>query len=97
LLRRTVKPESSFGLPARAAVVERDREAIESSIPGAFEGWRPRESFTLANGQVWQIADDSEGAYSKRDPKVRIERGRAGGYFLTVDGVAQTPRVRRLK
>ena len=90
-----VRPESTFGQPDRTAVAERD--AIESTIFGAFEGWRPGHRFTLANGQVWQIADESEGAYSRRDVRVRVERGRIGGYFLFVEGIAQTPRVRRLK
>ena len=89
-------PDSAFGLPVRSAAAA-ERNEIESMIPGAFEGWRPRESFTLANGQVWQIADESEGAYSRRDAKVRIVRGRLGGYFLYVEGIDQNPRVRRLK
>ena len=89
------RPESSFGQPDRAVVVE--REAIDSAIPGAFDGWRPGQRFTLANGQVWQIADESEGAYSRRDAKVRIVRGWLGGYFLYVEGIDQNPRVRRLK
>jgi hypothetical protein len=51
----------------------------------------------LANGQVWQITDGSEGVYSLVDPLVTIERGSFGSFFLRIEGVGQTPKVRRLQ
>jgi len=84
-----------FGLPQRPAF-ERS-EALETSVAGNFDGWGPDEKITLANGQVWQISDGSSAGYSLREPKVRITRGSFGGFFMQVDGVSQTPRVKRLR
>jgi hypothetical protein len=88
------------GLPVKPLpqkIVPGDRAEIESSIPGIFEGWQPQTRIRLLNGQLWQISDSSEGAYSLRDAKVKIERGSFGGFFMTIEGVGQTPRVRRLE
>jgi len=91
----------AFGLPSTVpsptpagAVVG---GALESSIPGQFEGWQAQTRIRLANGQLWQVTDGSEGAYSRRDPKVRISRGSLGSFFMQIEGVAQTPRVRRVE
>lgn len=72
-------------------------ESLSSHIPGQFEGWLPKERISLANGQVWEITDGSEAAYSLRDPKVLITRGFSGSFFMKIEGVYQTPRVRRIR
>ena len=87
---------AEFGLSV-AAPAPAVPDAIESVIPGLFDGWGPQSRLRLANGQVWQISDGSEGTYDLRDPKVRIERGGLGGYFMRVEGLRQTPRVRRIE
>jgi len=86
---------ADFGLPQKPAF-ERS-EALETSVTGSFDGWGPDEKITLANGQVWQIIDGSSAGYSLRDPKVRITRGMFGTFFMQVDGVSQTPKVRRVR
>lgn len=89
-----------FGLPA---VVTRPTPGaalaavMESRITGGFDGWQATSKLRLANGQIWQISDDSEGTYSLREPKVRISRGSFGGFFMQIEGVTQTPRVRRVE
>lgn len=90
---------ASFGLESRPAPAAGPAplEAIESMIEGRFEGWLPRSALKLANGQVWEIADGSTAAYRLTSPKVRITRGVSGSFFLAVEGVSQTPRVRRLQ
>jgi hypothetical protein len=97
----TATAAASFGLPAAAPVLPAAGTvvggALESSIVGSFEGWQAQSRIRLANGQVWQITDGSEGVYSRRDPKVRISRGTLGSFFLQIDGVSQTPRVRRIE
>lgn len=92
-------PEARFGLPARPAPAAppAEPESIESAIAGRFEGWTPRGRLTLANGQVWEIVDGSQGTYDLASPKVKITRGSFGGFFLSVEGVGQTPRVRRVR
>ena len=83
--------EQSFGLPQKV-----DLESIESTIPGKFEGWGPNQQFTLANGQVWRIADGSSAYYVAKDVKVKIHKKTFTNY-MTIEGVNQTPNVRRVK
>lgn len=84
-----------FGLPAKAAELE--PESIESTVLGDFDGWRPNERIRLANGQVWQITDDSRGAVSTKAAKVTVRRGALGAYFLDIEGVNRSPKVRRVQ
>ena len=74
-----------------------DGDELRSRIPGMFEGWEAKTVLTLENGQAWQIADGSRAYYQLRSPLVRIVRGAVSGYYLEVEGVAQRPRVRRVK
>ncbi|MBI5717391.1 MAG: hypothetical protein HZC37_06855 [Burkholderiales bacterium] len=82
-----------FGLPERPAALL--PQYIESSIEGEFDGWTAGARLRLANGQVWEIVDGSTASYRLRDPKVRISRGLFGSFFMDIEGVAQSPRVRR--
>jgi hypothetical protein len=91
-------PASTFGFEARPApTAPPPIEAIESAIDGPFDGWLPRGQFKLANGQVWEVSDGSTAAYDLKSPKVRITRGVSGTFFMAIDGVSQTPRVRRVR
>lgn len=86
----------------KAAATEQAAQAaaadvIESSIAGPFKGWWPKDRIKLANGQVWQIADDSTGAVNLTDPKVTIRRGFFGGYRLEIEGVSKSPTVKRVQ
>ena len=72
-------------------------DAIESTIPGSFEGWTARSNIRLANGQVWQISDDSARAHYVDNPKVRIRRGALGSFYLEIQGTNVSPRVKRVQ
>ena len=73
-------------------------DAIESAIPGRFDGWGPNENIRLANGQVWQVTDGSSGALrATQDPKARIRRGALGAFYLEIEGTNRSPRVKRLQ
>lgn len=72
-------------------------QQIESRIVGRFEGWEPGTRWALANGQVWEVADNSRAAYELNAPAVRVKRGMLGSFFMEIDGVQATPRVRRVK
>ena len=85
--------EAAFGRPASEAS---QAAQLRSHLPGPFDGWEPRQRFTLANGQVWQLVEDSRGAYNLRDPKVTIRRAALGSFMMDIDGVNQTLRVRRV-
>jgi hypothetical protein len=84
-----------FGLEYRKP--EAVLDAIDSTLPGRFEGWGPNARFTLANGQVWQVTDDSSGVHWIDNPKVRVRRGALGVFYLEIEGTNRSPRVKRLK
>ena len=87
--------QSGFGLENRAGAGTVD--AIESYIPGRFEGWEAKSRLKLANGQVWQIADDSSRYLPLNDPKVRIRRDILGAFHLEFEQSNHSPRVRRVQ
>ncbi len=86
---------AQFGLDKQAARLELD--AIDSHVEGRFDGWGPRDRIRFANGQVWQISDDSTGVIDAVNPKVRVRRGAFGAYYLEVEGSNRSPRVRRVQ
>lgn len=88
--------QAQFGLEDRAAN-KNALDAIESTIPGDFEGWSGRSTFKLANGQVWQVSDDSARAHYVTNPKVKIRRGALGAFYLEIQGTNYSPRVKRVQ
>lgn len=84
-----------FGLPRAPTEVEID--AIESYIPGHFDGWAPNSRIRLANGQVWQIVDGSSRVLDLTDPKVTIRRGVLSAFYLEFEHDNRTARVKRLQ
>jgi hypothetical protein len=88
-------PSSRFGFELRALPDE--LAYLESYIPGTFEGWKPRSRITLANGQVWQVIDESSRMTSRENPKVKVTRGMIGSFFLEIEGINPAPRVRRVQ
>ena len=88
-------PASRFGFEQRTQPDE--PPTLESHIPGKFEGWGPKSVITLANGQAWQVIDDSARFTNLQDPKVTVRRGMLGSFFLDITGVNPSPRVRRVQ
>jgi len=86
----------TFGYESRAPAVE-PPATLASTIPGHFEGWGPGERIKLANGQVWQIVDDSRAYFNVDNPKVVVRRGMLGGFFLEIENSNRSPRVRRIQ
>lgn len=89
------QPSATFGLNTQLRKTEPD--AIESQLTGLVEGWGPRGLFKLANGQVWQVIDDSSAVLYLKDPKVKIRRGALGTFVLEFEGSNETARVNRLR
>jgi len=85
--------EAEFGLERPS---DRLQEVV-SRFDGVFEGWVPRQRIRLANGQLWQVVDDSRGVYNLRDPKVTIRRGALGRFVMDVEGAKLAPTVRRIE
>ncbi|NJD86931.1 MAG: hypothetical protein FIB05_02800 [Betaproteobacteria bacterium] len=88
-------PAQQFGMEAKTPAAQ--LEAIESTIPGMFEGWGPNTVITLANGQAWQISDSSSGYIHKENPKVRIRRAFMGSFTLEFEDSSRVAKVRRVK
>lgn len=88
------KKVAEFGRPPKPDASDLDE--VASRIPGRFEGWGPRQRFTLANGQTWEISDDSSAFANVQNPAVKIRRGALGSYFMDIDGVRKAPRVKRV-
>ena len=86
---------AQFGLVGTQRQVSLD--AVESRIPGNFEGWNARSRIALENGQVWQIDDDSRAILELRNPKARVRKGALGAFYLEVEGTNRSPRVKRVQ
>lgn len=84
---------AKFGLEQREV---KQVERIESQINGSFEGWNPGTRIRLANGQVWQVSDDSRASLYLQNPKVVVRRAAMGTFILEIEGSNQAPRVRRI-
>lgn len=85
-----------FGFEARLANNSQP-DAIESHVSGSFEGWKAKSNIKLANGQIWQISDDSSRTHYIDNPKVRVRRGALGSFYLEIQGTNVSPRVKRVQ
>ena len=83
----------AFGLvPKRPEI-----ETIDSRIVGRFEGWEADQRIALANGQVWQVIDDSNGVVMGNELKATVARGAMGAMYMEIEGSRKSPRVKRVK
>jgi hypothetical protein len=87
--------QSNFGLEAKAAQDAPD--AVDSTIEGRFEGWGSKTRIKLANGQVWEVSDGSQGVLNLSNPKVRVRRGVFGAFYMDIEGTNRSPKVRRVQ
>jgi hypothetical protein len=93
---RVPETPAQFGL-SREVIPSVDLSAIESTIPGHFDGWYPNRRIRLANGQVWQVADATTRLYELDNPKVTIRRGLLGAYYLDLSIDNRSIRVTRVQ
>ena len=73
-------------------------EPIKSTLVGEFRGFAKGNTYTLANGQVWEQVEPArlEGV-RKTDPAVTIKPGLLNVWFLRIDGYNTAAKVRRVK
>ena len=93
---RLPETPAQFGL-SREVTPSVDLASIESTIPGHFDGWYPRRRIRLANGQVWQVAEETTRLYELDNPKVTIRRGVLGEYYLDLSIDNRSIRVNRVE
>ncbi|QGX40113.1 hypothetical protein [Permianibacter aggregans] len=94
-----VKPESNektFGLEQKI-IAEQQVEEIVTRFDGKFTGWEPKQEITLANGQVWQISDNSSAHHYVDNPEITIKRGMFGSFYMKIEGLNRSPKVKRIK
>lgn len=84
----------TFGLTMQR---QSEPDVIKTQIEGLVEGWGPGRTFTLANGQVWQVSDGSSAVLYLKNPKVEIRRAALGTFMLELEGTNETARVKRLR
>lgn len=70
---------------------------MPSSVGPDFSGWRPNQHIRLANGQIWQIVDGTSVALPAGTRKVAVKRGALGSFYLDIEGLNTSPRVRRIE
>lgn len=89
------KGEAAFGLPEarRPDAVE----SVESSVGPRFDGWGPNSRIRLANGQVWLVIDGSSVVLPEGPRKVSVKRGALSSFYLDIEGLKTSPRVRRVE
>lgn len=86
---------ADFGLPASVPAAKVDK--IQSTIVGRLSSWQQGTRLRLANGQVWQVTDDSRGFCDCDNVKVEVTRGAFGTFFIEIEGKGNAPRVRRIQ
>lgn len=87
--------ELAFGLAAAARTEV--LESIQSAVGPSFDGWGPNRRIRLVNGQVWQVIDGSSVALSEGARKVTVKRGALSSFYLDIEGLQTSPRVRRVE
>lgn len=67
---------------------------IRSTVAGEFNGWKPGQVMTLANGQRWRVTDE-DGYYIRRveNPEVEITPSKFGGYWMRFPALKARVRV----
>lgn len=91
-------PKSSadaFGLPVPTPALE--AQTLQSTVGPTFDGWEPNQHIRLDNGQVWQVTDGSSITVPARSRKVSVRRGMLGSFYLDIEGLNASPRVRRVQ
>lgn len=76
---------------------DQDREVIESSIAGQFNGWRGKTRVTLENGQVWEQVESGSSGFPLQSPKVKVKPMSMGSWLMYVNGCNCDIRVKRVK
>jgi hypothetical protein len=76
---------------------EGNREVVESSIVGTFQGWRGKTVVKLENGQKWQQSESgNRGDVNMSNPAVTIKPMSMDSWMMIVKGCNCSVRVKRI-
>lgn len=87
--------EATFGLPESRRPDGIDM--VRTAVGPRFAGWGPNSRIRLDNGQVWQVVDGSSVVLSEGARAVAVRRGALGSFYLDIEGLKTSPRVRRVE
>lgn len=77
---------------------EEDTSTVTSKLIGTFNGWDGQTIFKLENGMIW--AQDSKKKFHTKEiknPTVVIEHGMFGRWHLSVEGLDEKCKVKRIQ
>ena len=76
---------------------EGNRDVVESSIVGSFQGWRGKTVVKLENGQKWQQSESgNRGDVNMTNPTVTIKPMAMDSWLMVVKGCNCSVRVKRI-
>lgn len=88
-------PEERFGMEKK--VLELGGDEMSSTALGEFRLWNRGQRIELENGQVWEIINDTNLFHKTTNPRVTIEKGLFSAFYLHIDGVSKSLKVRRIR
>lgn len=88
-------PEERFGMEKK--VLELGGDEMSSTAIGEFRLWNKGQRIELENGQVWEITNDTNLFHKATNPRVTIEKGLFSAFYLHIDGVSKSLKVRRIR
>jgi len=88
-------PEERFGMEKK--VLELGGDEMSSTALGEFRFWNKGQRIELENGQVWEITNSTNLFHKTTNPRVTIEKGLFSSFYLHIDGVSKSLKVRRIR
>jgi len=101
LLNQLLSSEQA-NIAAQSAKAERERKTedartpVSSSLRGEFRGWQNGTVFELENGQRWRVLDNDFATKPLSNPKVTINPGLFGSWYMLVEGTSVKAKVKRI-
>lgn len=88
-------PEQRFG--RNPEPLSLGGKSMTSVAVGDFDFWQRGQRVRLENGQVWRVQEYGELYYKANNPRVRIEEGLLGAYYMHFENTSKTLKVERIK
>ncbi|NVJ50211.1 MAG: hypothetical protein HWE13_09100 [Gammaproteobacteria bacterium] len=87
--------EELFGLEDQVAELSVNK--LESTLTGEFKYWKKGMTISLDNGQQWEITERRSLYHRVTNPKISIEKGSLGSFYLSIEGINSRLRIKRIK
>ena len=88
-------PEERFGMEKK--MLELGGDEMSSTALGQFDLWNKGQQIELENGQVWEITNSTNLFHKTRNPKVTLEKGLFSSFYMHIEGVSKSLKVRRIR